>query len=343
MPVAIAGVAAIFLAVLAMAILESAVVFSKAVASIFSGWKISIYGATFHFGDHIASFVETQAGNGIKAIEHYLDSHVEPLVDAIRGPSNGPKNVIGKILGTLGAAATALRFIRVNRIPALINLINTKFKDAESYAHLLATENYNRILHYYNLSVAHTDHYFKSAISHADAVGQDAKHYAHVNDTILHNEIIHYYGEAQKYADDDLNKALKRADVVKVAAETFALTRVNSAIKYLSDVISHRLAPISEKAEATRVKVDNYIDDCGQPLCEGLLSTPPPAEQSPTKGGHGFAKDLPKLWELVEGLAFLGFLEEMIREPERAAEDTFTVANDTMGATVTAFRDLTGV
>lgn len=343
MPVAIAVVAGVFVALLAIVLMESAQLFSKAVAQIFSGWHFSILGHDFAFGEHIASFVASEAGRGIKAIETYLDSHVEPLVDAIRGPTNGPKNVIGKILTAIGAAATALRFIRTNRIPALINLINAKYNALRAYAQSLYGQNLNRIYHYYALARGHADHVLQSAVAYATDTGRAAEHYAHLHDTILHDEIIHYYGEAQRYADDDLNKAIHRADTVKVAAESFTIGKVAQAIRYLSDLMSHRLVPLEAKVAANGKTIDTYIDDCGEPLCEGLLNTPPPKEQSPTRGGHGFAKDLPKLWELVEGIAFLGFIEEMIREPVRAADDTFTVADDTVTGTIAAFRDLVGV
>lgn len=328
MPVAIAALGAAFLALLALAIMESAQVFSRAVASIFRGWHISIGPFNLAFGAKIAAFVEEEAGNGIAALESFLDSHVEPLVDVIRGPSNGPKNVIAKILGTIAAAATALRFIRTNRIPALINLVNVKFHDAEHYAHLLASENYNRILHYYNEATAHTDHYFKAAIAHADAAAHDAKHYAHAADVKLYDEIIHYYGLAQQHADDDLNKALHRADVVKVAAETFTIGAIATAVHQLDDVISHRLAPVQAEADGAKKKLATWLNECGDDLCEGL---------------HEYSKQWPKVLNLVRGVVFLGFIEEMIREPERTAQDTYDVAGPIFTETMNLFRDLVGV
>ncbi|MGH7239403.1 MAG: hypothetical protein ACREHG_04965 [Candidatus Saccharimonadales bacterium] len=294
-------------------------------------------------GDHILSGEKRILG----MLAGRVESAIRPFTLMVATPVALMDLLFANIMSAFSETRAKLDDIKRGTIPHYFHSALTwtaqQVAAAKTYAHLLATENYNRILHYYNLSIAHTDHYFKSAISHADAVGQDAKHYAHLHDTILHDEIIHYYGEAQRYADDDLNKALHRADVVKVAAETFATGIVGTAVHYLSDVISHRLAPISAKAETNRVKIDNYIDDCGQPLCEGLLNTPPKSQQQPTKGGHGFAKDLPKLFELVEGLAFLGFIEEMIREPTATARDTFAVADDTVTGTVAAFRDLTGV
>jgi len=279
-------------------------------------------------GDHILAAEKRVASS----LAHKVESAIRPFTILVTSPVLRLDRLVVVIEDAFNRTRAKLDDIKRGTIPhyfhSALSWTSARLSELKAdYLHRI-TLNTNRIYHYYDLARAHTDHYFHAAISHADAVGHDAEHYAHVNDTILRNEIGHYYNLAIQHADDDLAQAMHRADVVKVAAEAFATGKVNVAVHYLEDVISHRLAPVKAEADITKKTLTTFLDDCGEDLCNGL---------------HGLSKELPKLFDLVEGVAFLGFVEEMIREPERTARLTDDALSPLLDGTVSLFRDLVGV
>lgn len=79
---------------------------------------------------------------------------------------------------------------------------------------------------------------------------------------------------------------------------------------------------------AVDVLVLRYLRDCGIPGCKSL---------------HGLINDLPKLFALVEGAAFLAFLVDMCHDPAGTATEVETVAGGIITDTVDVMQRVLGI
>lgn len=283
-------------------------------------------------GSTIGNAILRVEGRILRSLESKVENAIRPFTLMIVTPIYVLDRIVSEIESALDSIRYKLDTIKRGTIPHYFHSALTwtaqQVRHAEHYAHTLAVENTNRILHYYGLAKAHADHEFDSAIHYADRIGQDAEHYAHYHDVILKDEILHYFGEAEAKADSEFRKAMQRADVVKVAAETFAVGKIGTAVHYLEDVISHRLAPVEAEAGATKKKLQTYLDDCGDQLCEGL---------------HDFSKDMPKLSGVMATGALLAFFIECVHSPEATARYTDELLYEPADAALHALADIVGI
>jgi hypothetical protein len=93
------------------------------------------------------------------------------------------------------------------------------------------------------------------------------------------------------------------------------LPALGSLVKAIPRAVPRDLAESIAASAAVDIAITRFLRDCGVPNCKGI---------------GGLARELPKLLEVVEGAAFLGFIAAMIEAPEATARETTDILDPVM-------------
>ena len=255
-------------------------------------------------------------GNAIlrfeKRIASSLASKVESAIRPFTILISTPMFILDRIVATIEAALDELRAkvhdVKRGTVPHYFHSANAHaqglFHNAEHYAHVLASENDNRITHYYELGRAHTDHAVAVAVRHVEASVAHSEAYTRAEVGHEHDVILHYYRLADGRITHTEDMLYKRMDLLHHLAEGYAHAEDLKVTEHLGGTIAKVKREVESDIGKARKIATDFIDDCGKDLCNGL---------------HDVARDMPKLRGVFTTGLLLAFVAEAVHNPEGTA------------------------